>query len=140
MVVDLPHEAKARFHFAAALAGTGNRHEAKKQYALAIHLQPTLAPAHQALAWLLATSEGATPDDVAEAVRSAEKGAQLTGHKLPLYLDTLAAAYASAGRFEDAVHWQTRAVEMTPEEDRADYLNRLKIYHGGQPYRRPTSG
>ena len=55
------------------------------------------------------------------------------------YRGTLAAAYAEAGRFDDAVAEQERAIEMlrtTGRDDEiADFQNRLDLYRYGQPYR-----
>lgn len=55
------------------------------------------------LAWLLATHPNEQVRDGAEAVRLAEAATQATGRRVPAYLGTLAAAYAEAGRFDEAV-------------------------------------
>jgi hypothetical protein len=47
--------------------------------------------------------------DGKEAVRLAEQACELTGHKRPLFLGTLSAAYAEAGRFDEAVETATQA-------------------------------
>ncbi len=54
--------------------------------------------------------------------------------------DTLAAAYAEAGRFAEAVNTQERAVSMARADgssgDRiAIFKNRLRLYRAGRPYR-----
>ena len=52
---------------------------------------------------------------------------------------TLAAAYAEAGRFDDAVVEQERAIEMLQAAGRHDqvagYRSHLDLYRRGQPYR-----
>jgi tetratricopeptide (TPR) repeat protein len=55
------------------------------------------------LAWLLATYPDSRSRDGAEAVRLAEHACNLTNHKIPALLDTLAAAYAEAGDFPRAI-------------------------------------
>ena len=55
------------------------------------------------LAWLLATNPDSQVRDGAEAVRLAEHACDLTQHKIPALLDTLAAAYAEAGDFPRAI-------------------------------------
>jgi tetratricopeptide (TPR) repeat protein len=55
------------------------------------------------LAWLLATNSDSQVRDGAEAVRLAEHACDLTQHKIPALLDTLAAAYAEAGDFPRAI-------------------------------------
>ncbi|HET6888091.1 MAG TPA: glycosyltransferase family 39 protein, partial [Candidatus Udaeobacter sp.] len=51
------------------------------------------------VAWLLATYPDSKSRDGSEAVRLAEHACDLTQHKIPALLDTLAAAYAEAGDF-----------------------------------------
>jgi TPR repeat protein len=57
----------------------------------------------------------------------------------PPYLDTLAAAYAEAGRFEDAVRAQQRAVDALPNdagaETREAITGRVALYRAREPYR-----
>jgi TPR repeat protein len=57
----------------------------------------------------------------------------------PAYLDTLAAAYAEDGRFEDAARAQQRAIDALPSsasaDARASFVERLELYGSGQPYR-----
>ena len=57
---------------------------------------------------------------------------------LPVRL--LAAAYAAAGRFADAVATAEKAVQLTASGDNKQrhqaILNRLQLYKNHQPYRR----
>src|SRR5438874_5798295 len=55
------------------------------------------------LAWLLATYPDSKSRDGTEAVRLAKHACELTEHKIPALLDTLAAAYAEAGDFPQAI-------------------------------------
>ena len=74
----------------------------------------------------------------AEAVRLAEEACNLTGHREPVLLDTLAAAYAEAGRFEDAVKTAEKALELATAAKmtlRLDGIRtRLALYQAGRPY------
>ena len=47
----------------------------------------------------------------------------------------LAAAYAAAGRFDDAVKWARAAIEKSPPDGRDDFERRLALYEAGQAYR-----
>jgi tetratricopeptide (TPR) repeat protein len=49
-------------------------------------------------------------------------------------LDTLAAAYAACGQFEEAARAQERALEMADEPEKADFQRRLELYRAGRPY------
>jgi hypothetical protein len=45
-------------------------------------------------------------------VTLAEQACKLTNNRVAAYLDTLAAAYASAGRFNDAVATAQKAIDL----------------------------
>ena len=57
----------------------------------------------------------------------------------PAYLDTLAAAYAEVGRFEEAVGTQRKAITLATEAGKRgllrDYRQRLSLYGAQRPYR-----
>jgi hypothetical protein len=64
----------------------------------------------------------------------------LTQWKDPNLLDTLAAAYAEGGRFDEAVKWQKKALEHPdafPGRAIDSVKARLKLYEAGQPYHEP---
>ena len=95
----------------------------------------------QYLAWLLSTHADAGVRDGAEAVRLAERAVRLTGGRKPHFLDTLAAAYAEVGRFDQAIKTARQAyrllrhtsVATTAEQVRS----RIALYESGKPYRQP---
>jgi Flp pilus assembly protein TadD len=95
-----------------ALDQSGRTHEAATQYREALRLDPDQILALNNLAWELATS----PDDQlrngAEAVQLAERACELTNYERPQFIGTLAAAYAEAGRFEDAVAASQKAYDL----------------------------
>nr|WP_256489747.1 tetratricopeptide repeat protein [Pleionea sp. CnH1-48] len=59
-----------------------------------------------------------------------------------IFLDTLAAAYAEAEQFEQAVEAQQKAVDYLPpqtnEKEKAGYIERLQSYQNHQPWREDT--
>ncbi len=112
----------------------GEGREALACYREAVAHDPDLAEAHDALAWLLATSPEEEVRGGEEAVRSARRACQLTGEANASYLDTLAAACAESGDFAQAVEWAERAVELAPPDDRPAYQARREMYRGGQAY------
>jgi Flp pilus assembly protein TadD len=71
------------------------------------------------------------------AVRLAESACALTDYANPQYLDTLAAAYAEAGRFADAGRVARQAIGLAGNdaETAATLRRRLALYEAERPYR-----
>jgi tetratricopeptide (TPR) repeat protein len=104
----------------------------------ALRLEPFRVFAANNLAWALATHPSQALRDPQEAVRVAEAALAHSGNESPDLLDTLAAAYASAGRFEEAVQAETDALRMAiargEASKAADYQVRLALYRGERPF------
>ena len=67
------------------------------------------------LAWILVTDADPHRRDADEALRLATQAAELTEHRDPSILDTLAAAQAAASHFDDALATAERAIELAEE-------------------------
>jgi tetratricopeptide (TPR) repeat protein len=105
----------------------------------ALRRDPELAWAANNLAWILATSSDPTLRDPDEAVRLAETAVGREEEPDADLLDTLAAAYASASRFDEASAVALRAA-LRAEQDAQPALagairERLALYRSGRPYR-----
>lgn len=90
------------------------------------------------LAWVYATSPNDKLRKGDRALELAKEAAELTEHKEPHILSTLAAAYAETGNFEEAVKWSEKAVELGKAEahDQLEQLeNELETYRKGEPFR-----
>lgn len=100
---------------------------------------PTSYDAANNLAWLYATHVDAGVRDGAEAVRLAETACGATGRQVAPYLGTLAAAYAEAGRFDDAVAATEEAQRVARGAGQAalaqHLADRQAQYRQRQPYR-----
>jgi tetratricopeptide (TPR) repeat protein len=122
-----------------ALMLLGDVPGAVAQYRLAVNLQPRSAERLNRLARVLATSEDSAWRDGAEAVRIAEQAAALSRFGDLRILDTLAAAYAEAGRFREAEQAEERAIQLVEPGADADLAKALEdrrlLYHAGKPYR-----
>ncbi|MBV9190672.1 MAG: M48 family metalloprotease [Betaproteobacteria bacterium] len=92
---------------------------------------------YNTLAWLLATS---TQDGLRNGQRAKElalTACELTRYQEPNFVDTLAAAHAEAGEFDDAIRLQQRALESPEFEMRfgMEGRSRLELYAARRPYR-----
>jgi tetratricopeptide (TPR) repeat protein len=85
--------------------------------------------------WALATSPISAYRDGPTAILYATHACDLTSWKDANALDTLAAAYAEAGQFDEAVKWQASALELTGNIDRDEFEARLAMYRRREPYR-----
>jgi serine/threonine-protein kinase len=134
-----PQYVDAHVHRAGALCTAGRFETATADFEDAIRLAPEAAFGRNNFAWLLATCPDAKYRDGQKAVQQATRACELTDWRNPVYLDTLAAACAEAGNFEQAVSWQTKALELlSGDEEKAEARSRLDLYQRGQPYREPV--
>ena len=103
-----------------------------------LRLTPNHVSVLNKLAWLLATCQDAKYRDPVRAVELAERGCTLTAYRVPKLLDSLAAAYARAGRFGQAVGTAERALEVSrasgAKQLEADIAKRLQMYRRKQAY------
>ncbi len=128
-------------HLGLAFGQLGRTRDAVAQYREALRLNPNLVRALNNLAWVLATS----PDDGlrngSEAVRLAERSCNLTHYGEPLFIGTLAAAYAEAGRFPEAVSTAEKAEQLATRAGLAAVADKnrqlLELYRAGKPYHEP---
>jgi tetratricopeptide (TPR) repeat protein len=90
----------------------GRSRAAADHYRAALRLRPGWLEAQNNLAWILATDADPAVRDPEAALRLAQELAAGEGGDLPGVLDTVAAAYAAAGRFEDAHRTAERALAL----------------------------
>ncbi|MHC4982687.1 MAG: tetratricopeptide repeat protein [Planctomycetota bacterium] len=135
-----PDDIDTHVRLAEVLAGAGSLEEAVGHYEEAIRLKPDAVALLNNLAWLLTTEPSLAGRDPAEAVRLAEKACELTRRSQPALLDTLAAAYAAAGRFDEAITTAKEAIDLANASGQAqlarEIQERLRLYRDGKPYRR----
>ena len=134
---------ETRLNLAGLLYKTGDFQQAVAQYRQVLLINPQLSEPLNNLAWLLATCPDHDVRDGSEAVRCAEHACQLTNFKHHGMTGTLAAAYAEAGRFPDAVAACEKTVNLATAAGDLQFaaLNTrlLNLYRSGKPYRETSS-
>ncbi|MBM4017080.1 MAG: tetratricopeptide repeat protein [Planctomycetes bacterium] len=137
-----PDYADARGNAGVCLARLGRSREAAGRLREALRLKPDFLSALDELAGICATDPDAALRNGAEAVALAERACALTGRQVPVYLDTLAAAYAEAGRFAEAVAAAQEAWALAVAQGQRDLAARIDArrlaYEAGRPVRRGT--
>ena len=104
-----------------------------------IELKPGNIDVLNKLAWLFAAVYNTSIHNAQKAVEFAQRGCELTSYNDPMLLDTLAVAYAAAGRFDEAKATAEKALSLAKETGRenlaGEIQNRIKLYQANQPYR-----
>jgi protein O-mannosyl-transferase len=134
-----PDDANAHYVLGAILKQQGQTADALVEWREAIRLQPSNIGIADQLAWTLATSPDASVRNGPEAVALAQRAVQLSGGREPTAFGTLAAAYAEAGQFSEAVQAAERAIALASARGdaaaAATVRGRLNLYRAGSPYR-----
>ena len=138
LVALTPDDLQARFNLGLMLFQTARYAEARRALDETLQRFPADIATRHLLARLLATS----PEDATRDGARAVELAQSVASEQPLvdHLETLAMAMAEAGRFDDAVTWQQRALERERAEaggNSSRRLDRLALYQARQPLRAP---
>ena len=127
-----PAVAAVHNNFGGVLLQQGSLDEAITQFREALHIEPDLMEARFNLGKALLQKGRAE-----EAVPHFQRANEIAGAKNPAMLGTLAAAFAGAGRFADAVSTAQKAMALARaagQQDLAARLNEeLKRYQAGLP-------
>ncbi len=129
-------EFAAAFDVRAELEGKlGNQQANLADLKTALKLEPKSAGTLNNMAWFLAICPDPTKRNGAEAVKDATQACTLSEWKDGASVDTLAAAYAEVGRFDEAVATQQKAITLSKGTDDIPEMNRrLELYQGKKPY------
>jgi tetratricopeptide (TPR) repeat protein len=116
---------------------TGILEKALDDFSRAIELEPYFVDAYNSQAWVLATSSDKRYRNGKKAVDLAQKAVDI--NETVDSLDTLSAAYAANGQFDEAIASQKRVLELMIRQNRTDgldpYLAHLSNYKAGKPLR-----
>ena len=138
-----PDQPVAHYNLAMALAKLGRTDQAIEHLRATIRLQPNTPAALNGLAWIRAANSHAAFRNGDEAIQLAQRACELTGYRRPALLVTLAAAYAEAGRFEEAITTAQKARVLALASGPKDLAERsrqmLELYQTHQPYHEPPT-
>jgi tetratricopeptide (TPR) repeat protein len=139
-----PGNPNVQYQYGLALAHQGRRREAMGQYAKALLLRPDFVEALEQLAWMASTAPDAELRNGAQAVSMAERACALAGRQQAAGLLSLAAAYAEAGRFKDAIGAAHECLDLAGKRGQtnleANARRLLEAFEGGHPFREQTEG
>jgi tetratricopeptide (TPR) repeat protein len=113
--------------------------EAVAFYRASLKSQPDSLPVLNNLAWILAVDPNPALRNGIEAVTLAERACELTGYTNAVFEGTLAAAYAEAGRFDDAIARTEKSRALALANGQAQLAERsnklLELFKAGKPVR-----
>lgn len=134
-----PNNGDAHYNLGNTFLQMGRANEAVAQYNRALEIDPNDIEARNNMAWILATCSEARVRNGLKAVEIAERADSLTANKSPVISATLAAAYAEAGRFADAVKTAQRALQLALSEGDNTRANSIRaqidLYQSGAAFR-----
>lgn len=116
----------------------GDHRRAISDFSTAIKINPGFVDAYNNKAWLLATCPDASLRNGDIAVELAQKALEIDRDFR--FLDTLAAAYAETGKFDEAIRIQLEVIDILKKDARsASHLDRavehLESYKSHKPWR-----
>lgn len=137
----LPNDADIYHNLGKAYLQEGQLDQAIGYFQRSLELKPNDAEVENDLALILAIGPNASLRDGNKAVELARRANQLTAEENPAFLATLAAAYAEAGRFPEAVQTAQRALQLAEKQSDTRLANllqsQIKLYQQNRPFHLP---
>jgi len=134
-----PDYTEAHNNLGCAFLRKGQVNKAMAHFQKALELQPDNVEVQNNLAWMLATAPNASLRNGVKAVGLAQRANQLSGGQVPVFIGTLAAAYAEAGRFPEAVTTARQALQLATGQTSPAAVDALRtqigLYQAGLPFR-----
>ena len=134
-----PNYVEAHNNLGTALVQLGRVSDALAHFQRAMEINPLNVEAQNNMALVLATFPETQVRNGTKAVELAERADHLTGNANASISATLAAAYAEAGRFSNAVETAKRALQLATDQGNtalADAIRaQIRLYQSGLPYR-----
>ncbi len=132
-----PDLAEAHNNLALVLTMTGKLDVAIEHFREAVRLKPNYLEPLNRMARILAMHPDPKLRDPIQAIELAKRASELTGHKDATILETLAAAYAAAGQFEQAVKTAEVALSLATAAQADELANHIRkqiqLYRQAKP-------
>jgi tetratricopeptide (TPR) repeat protein len=136
--VNRPQGVALEAAYATLLLRNGRTADAAAALEETVRRWPSAPAPMSLLAWIRATTADAAVRDGARAVALGERAVALAGPSVDWdTLDSLAAAYAEAGRFDDAIATERRAIAVAGDAAPEALADRLAGYQKHEPHREP---
>jgi tetratricopeptide (TPR) repeat protein len=133
-----PRNLKYRLGLAQALQQQGDTAAADIEYQESLRLDSQWPEKLNQAAWTLATQADPGDRNSALAVALAQQVCQATHNRQARFVDTLAAAYASAGQYAQAMAAARQALNLAETAQQPEFAQqiqkRLRLYERNQPY------
>jgi tetratricopeptide (TPR) repeat protein len=129
-----PDNVEARANFGQLLSARREERAAAAEFRAVLAVRDDYPQALAGLAWIEATSTDRSLRNPEDAIHLAERAAAATRRRDLTVLDALAAAYAAAGRFDEAVHATEEAADLAQAQGRLDLATRFR--ERGKLYKR----
>lgn len=133
-----PRHAPSHYELGVLLLGQGMKKEAVRHFQSVLQSETNHPGALNNLAWIMATSREPDVHNSAEALQLALRAAAASTNENLFLLDTLSAAYAAGGRFDDAVRTAEQAARLADRQGATNFQRdvgrRLEKYRRGQPW------
>ncbi len=134
-----PKQPEVMSELAMALYDQSKVQEAVALWSDSLEMDPNQVYAANSLAWIKATSKDENFYNPPQALTFARQACELTEHKNPGMLDTLAAALAANGQFDKAAETADKAVQIAKstghDGQAADIQKHLELYKNQQALR-----
>lgn len=133
----------AQLNFADVFSHLGHYNDAVYHFERALQLKPDSIEVLNNFAWLLATCPDKQVRDGNRAIGCAKRACELSEYKKTVCIGTLAAAYAEAGQFDDAITTVNKAITNARQDGERELEVKnsqlLKIFQEHKPYHETIS-
>jgi len=134
--IDLSDSAVSRINRGVAHQGKGDFKKAKADFDAAEAMAPEFNEVLNASAWFFATCPNGQFRDGGKAIKKAEMACEASDWKVWYHVETMAAAAAEVGKFDDAVKYAKQAQTLAKSDnEKAKCSELLKLFESKKPYR-----